>query len=63
MTWTPAFLLHKIPIGRWVKGMIGFLTDNFDDQFGLFSDGLETMIQQTVVVFETIPPLVMIFAH
>jgi glycine betaine/proline transport system permease protein len=60
MTWTPEFLLTKIPIGRWVKGIIEYLTDNFDDQFGLFSDGLELMIQQTVVVFETIPPLVLI---
>ena len=48
MEWTPEFLLQKIPIGRWVQGMIEFLTDNFDDQFGLFSDGLEAMILYTI---------------
>lgn len=62
MEWTPEFLLQKIPIGRWVQGMIEFLTDNFDDQFGLFSDGLEAMILYTISGFEKVPPLVLIAA-
>ncbi len=60
MEWTPNFLLQKIPIGRWVQGMIEFLTDNFDDQFGLFSDGLEAMILYTISGFEKVPPLALI---
>lgn len=60
MEWTPEFLLQKIPIGRWVQGMIEFLTDNFDDQFGLFSDGLEAMILYTISGFEKVPPLALI---
>jgi glycine betaine/proline transport system permease protein len=62
MAWTPAFLLHKIPIGQWVKVLIEFLTDHFDDQFGLFSDGLETLIRHTITVFEAVPPIVLIIA-
>jgi glycine betaine/proline transport system permease protein len=62
MEWTPEFLLQKIPIGRWVQGMIEFLTDNFDDQFGLFSDGLEAMILYTISGFEKVPPLALIAA-
>ena len=60
MEWTPAFLLQKIPIGRLVQGMIEFLTDNFDDQFGLLSEGLEFMIQHTISGFEKVPPLALI---
>lgn len=62
MAWTPAFLLNKIPIGQWVKVLIEFLTDYFDDQFGLFSDGLEVMIRPTITVFEAVPPIVLILA-
>jgi glycine betaine/proline transport system permease protein len=60
MAWTPAFLLNKIPIGQWVKVFVEFLTDHFDDQFGLFSDGLEAVIRQTITVFEAVPPMVLI---
>jgi glycine betaine/proline transport system permease protein len=62
MDFTPDFLLNKIPIGRWVRHLVEFLTDNFDEQFRLFSGGLEWMIQTTLDLFGSIPPLILIAA-
>jgi hypothetical protein len=49
MEWTPAFLLLKIPIGRWVQGMIEFLTDNFDALDPLDTPGAVSDIDAVVV--------------
>lgn len=60
MNFTPDFLLEKIPIGNWIKFFVEYLTDNFDDQFRFFSDVLEWMIQQTISLFGSVPPLFLI---
>jgi len=62
MDLTPAFLLHKIPVGLWVKSAVEFLTDNFDQQFRLFSDGLEWLILGTIDLLNMVPPLVVVGA-
>jgi glycine betaine/proline transport system permease protein len=62
MDFTPDFLLNKIPVGRWVRHLVEFLTDNFDEQFRLFSGGLEWMIQIALDLFGNIPPLILIAA-
>lgn len=62
MQFTPDFLLEKIPIGKWIRFFVEFLTDNFDDQFRLFSDGLEWMIVQTISILNYAPPLFLISA-
>lgn len=60
MDMLPSFLLQKIPVGRWVNGFVEFLTDNFDNQFRLLSEGLEWMILGTVDLLNGIPPLLLI---
>ena len=60
MVWTPAFLLEKIPIGKWVKILVDGLTDNFHHEFRVFSDSLEWVIQGTIVLMAKIPPLIFI---
>ena len=60
MDWTPAFLLEKIPIGKWVKILVDGLTDNFHHEFRVFSDSLEWVIQGTIVLMAKIPPLIFI---
>jgi len=62
MDLTPAFLLHKIPIGLWVNSAVQFLTDNFDQQFRLFSAGLEWLILGTIDLLNMVPPLVVVGA-
>jgi glycine betaine/proline transport system permease protein len=60
MQFVPDFLLEKIPIGKWAKFFVEYLTDNYYDQFRLFSDGLEYLIQGFISVLAVIPPLVLI---
>jgi len=60
MKFVPDFLLEKIPIGKWAKVFVEYLTDNYYDQFRLFSDGLEYLIQEFVDLLVWIPPLVLI---
>ncbi|MDM8536068.1 choline ABC transporter permease subunit [Desulfobacterales bacterium HSG17] len=60
MQYTPDFLLEKIPIGTWIKFFVEYLTDNFDDQFRFFSDGVEWMIIQTINLLNSAPPLFLI---
>lgn len=60
MNWTPDFLLKKIPFGKWVKYLVDGLTDNFYNEFRVFSDSLEWVIQGTIVLMAKIPPLVLI---
>ncbi len=60
MNWTPDFLLEKIPFGKWVKYLVDGLTDNFYNEFRIFSDGLEWVIQGTIVLMAKVPPLVLI---
>lgn len=62
MNWTPEFLLEKIPVGTWVRVVVEFLTDHFDDHFRYFSDGLEWLIQGTIHLLGMVPPLVLIAA-
>ncbi|MBC8247033.1 MAG: ABC transporter permease subunit, partial [Deltaproteobacteria bacterium] len=56
----PEFLLHKIPIGLWAKVFVEFLTDNFYEEFRLFSDLLEWFIQGLIFLLSAIPPVVLI---
>ncbi len=60
MTWTPDFLLEKIPCGKWVKFFVDGLTDNFHKEFRIFSDSLEWIIQGTIILMAKVPPLVLI---
>lgn len=60
MDLTPAFLLHKIPVGHWVQLGVEFLTDNFDQQFRLFSDGLEWLLLGAIDILTMFPPLVVV---
>jgi glycine betaine/proline transport system permease protein len=62
MAVTPDFLLTKIPIGKWVQWLVDFLTNHFDVQFRLFSNGLEQIIQAVLHLIGLIPPLVLIGA-
>ncbi|GBC59185.1 ABC transporter permease [Desulfonema ishimotonii] len=59
---TPEFLTNKLPIGKWVQFFVEYLTDNFDDQFRLFSSGLEWIILETIDIISMIPPLLLIAA-
>ncbi len=56
----PEFLLHKIPIGLWAKVFVEFLTDNFYEEFRLFSDGLEWFIQGLIFLLSAVPPILLI---
>lgn len=58
--WVPAILTEKIPLGRWVKDFVGFITDNFYDQLRMFSDGLGFVIDGLVALLQAIPPLALI---
>ncbi len=58
--WVPAILTEKIPLGRWVKDFVGFITDNFYDQLRLFSDSLGFVIDGLVALLQAIPPLLLI---
>lgn len=60
MNWTPDFLLEKIPFGKWVKYLVDGLTDNFHNEFRVFSDSLEWIIQGTIILMAKVPPLVLI---
>ncbi len=50
----------KLPLGKWVQLFVEFLTDHFDEQFRLFSDGLEWVIQGTITLFGVVPPLLLV---
>ena len=56
----PEFLLHKIPIGLWAKVFVEFLTDNFYEEFRLFSDGLDWFIQGLIFLLSAVPPVLLI---
>ena len=56
----PEFLLHKIPIGLWAKVFVEFLTDNFYEEFRLFSDLLEWFIQGLIFLLSAVPPILLI---
>ena len=60
MELVPAFLEHKIPVGKWARVLVNFLTDNFHAQFRTFSDGLDGVIQGVVFLLNAIPPLMLI---
>ncbi len=60
MELTPDFLLNKIPVGKWVRFVVEYLTDNFDDQFRMFSGALEWIIQQTIHLLSMIDPMILI---
>lgn len=51
---------EKIPVGRWGKEFLGFLTDNFDSFFRSFSSGLNFILDGSVDLLLTIPPVVLI---
>ena len=56
----PDFLMHKIPIGKWAKVFVEYLTDNFYEEFRLFSEALDWLIQGLIIVLAAIPPIVLI---
>ncbi|MDM8525876.1 choline ABC transporter permease subunit [Desulfococcaceae bacterium HSG8] len=60
MSLTPEFLTEKIPIGKWVKIFVEYLTDNFDEQFRFFSNILEWIIHNTIYLLGLIDPIVLI---
>ncbi len=62
MNLVPAFLEHKIPVGKWARLLVDYLTDNFHDQFRLFSEGLDWLIQGVVYLLNAVPPLILIAA-
>ncbi len=56
----PAFLTDKIPLGKWVDDFVDFITDRFDDELDLFSDGLGFLIEGSVNLLAAVPPLVLV---
>ncbi|MEZ4527061.1 MAG: choline ABC transporter permease subunit [Desulfobacterales bacterium] len=60
MNFVPEFLTRKIPVGNWVDYMVEYLTDHFDDEFRLFSNGLEWLIQESIHILGNVPPLLLI---
>ncbi|TES88496.1 MAG: choline ABC transporter permease subunit [Desulfobacteraceae bacterium] len=60
MDLTPDFLLKKIPFGKWVKFLTEYITDGFHNEFRVFSDSLEWIIQGTITLMGKVPPLVLI---
>jgi glycine betaine/proline transport system permease protein len=55
-----AIVEHKIPVGQWARILVDYLTDNFYDQFRLFSEGLDWLIQGVVYLLNAVPPLALI---
>lgn len=62
MDWVPDFLTNKIPFGVWVKDFVEYLTDNFYEQFRLFSEALDWLILGLIDLLSAVPPLVLIAA-
>jgi len=60
MDLTPDFVFEKIPFGKWVKFLVDSLTDNFHNEFRIFSDSLEWIIQGTITLMGKVPPLILI---
>ncbi|MEE4356860.1 MAG: choline ABC transporter permease subunit [Desulfococcaceae bacterium] len=60
MNYVPEFLTRKIPIGKWVQVFVEYMTDHFDNEFRLFSDGLEWIIQESIRMLGAVPPLLLI---
>ena len=56
----PSFLTQKIPVGKWVKDFVDFITDHFFDELRVFSDGLGFLIDGLVEILQAIPPLILI---
>lgn len=56
----PDFLMQKIPIGKWAKVFIDYLTDNFYEEFRFFSDGLDWLINGLILLLGAIPPVFLI---
>lgn len=61
MEWLTDLLTeHKIPLGRWVEGLVNWITDNFDWFFDALSDGLGFLIDALVDLLAVTPPIVLI---
>ncbi len=56
----PDFLTEKIPLGKWVRIFVNYLTDNFYAQFRAFSDGLGFLLDGVLGFLQWVPPLVLI---
>ena len=56
----PDFLMQKIPVGKWAKVFIDYLTDNFYEEFRFFSDGLDWLINGLILLLGAIPPVFLI---
>ena len=52
--------MQKIPIGKWAKVFIEYLTDNFYDEFRFFSDGLDWLINGLILLLGAAPPVLLI---
>ena len=53
-------MMQKIPIGKWAKVVIEYLTDNFYDEFRFFSDGLDWLINGLILLLGAVPPVLLI---
>lgn len=61
MEWLTDLLTeHKIPLGRWVEGLVNWITDNFDWFFDALSDGLGFLIDALVDLLAVTPPIALI---
>ncbi|RTZ97595.1 MAG: choline ABC transporter permease subunit [Deltaproteobacteria bacterium] len=60
MNLVSAIVEHKIPVGQWARILVDYLTDNFYDQFRLFSEGLGWLIEGVVYLLNAVPPLIFI---
>jgi glycine betaine/proline transport system permease protein len=56
----PDFLTEKLPLGKWVREFVNFLTDNYYQQFRAFSDGLGLVLDGFLTVLNWIPAPVLI---
>ena len=61
MDWFEEFIAdNKVPIGRWGKAGVDWITANFDWFFDGITEGLRVPIEGTVDLLLAVPPIVFI---
>lgn len=61
MDWLHRLLTaNKIPLGRWVRSFVDWITDNFDWLFDAISVGLGFLIEGFVDILAAVPPIILI---
>ena len=53
-------MLGKIPLGAWIQQGVAFLTERFESEFRLFSDGLSSGMGGFIQLMAWIPPYVLV---